>query len=1009
MVPTQTKEVLNPFEVKRMFELDFSEENVKKLAALSQDDRKFLAKVKESIRYDTDGHYEMALPLRDPDVKLPNNRNVALRRLSHLKRKLNIDSRYKEHYMAFMDKVLKSGYAEKVPPASSQNPDHGSRLWYIPHHGVYHPKKPNKIRVVFDCSAEFKGQSLNKHLLQGPDLTNNLTGVLCRFRKEPIAFMCDIEAMFYQVKVTENCRNLLRFLWWEDGDTSKEPQEYRMTVHLFGATSSPGCSNFALKATADDNEIDVGSNPAAFLREDFYVDDGLKSVPSVEEAVKLIKDIKEMCKRGGFNLHKFTSNKKEVIDQIPVEDRAEGIKNLDLDHDALPVERALGVQWCIESDTFKFRITLKDRPCTRRGILSTVSSIFDPLGFVAPLLLDGKIIVQELCKEGADWDDPVPEQVKSRWEQWRTELQVLEKFSIPRCYKPEDFGQVVGTELHHFSDASTKGYGQCSYLRQENDKGQVHCSFVIGKARVTPLKSITVPRLELTAAVVSAKIGELLRKELHIGEIDEVFWTDSKVVLGYIANNSKRFHIFVANRVQQIQDLTSIKQWRYVNTESNPADDASRGLTAHQLFKSRWSNGPEFLWKDKTQWPVETSTVKENQKNDPEVKKVVTMATITAVADDCLLSRLSIFSDWHRAKRALAVCLRYMEKLRERATCRKLQRTSDPRIAVEEMQRAERLIIKAVQAKEFKDSCKKSSSLHQLDPFVDSDGILRVGGRLRRASLTDSNKFPVILPRKSHISNLIIKHYHEQVQHQGRSFTLNEVRSNGYWIVGGTSAVGSYVSSCVTCRKLRGALQEQKMADLPEDRLEPAPPFSNCAVDYFGPWLIKEGRKQVKRYGVLFTCMASRAIHLETPCSLETDSFINALRRFVCRRGPIRQLRSDQGTNFVGAKRELKACLAELDQSKISSELLKINCDWFHFKMNVPSASHMGGVWERQIRSVRNVLSALLQSNGSQLDDESLRTLMCEAESIVNSRPLAIDTLSDPDALNPLTPNHLLT
>ena len=325
------------------------------------------------------------------------------------------------------------------------------------------------------------------------------------------------------------------------------------------------------------------------------------------------------------------------------------------------------------------------------------------------------------------------------------------------------------------------------------------------------------------------------------------------------------------------------------------------------------------------------------------------------------------------------------------------------------MQRAERLIIKAVQAKEFKDSCKKSSSLHQLDPFVDSDGILRVGGRLRRASLTDSNKFPVILPRKSHISNLIIKHYHEQVQHQGRSFTLNEVRSNGYWIVGGTSAVGSYVSSCVTCRKLRGALQEQKMADLPEDRLEPAPPFSNCAVDYFGPWLIKEGRKQVKRYGVLFTCMASRAIHLETPCSLETDSFINALRRFVCRRGPIRQLRSDQGTNFVGAKRELKACLAELDQSKISSELLKINCDWFHFKMNVPSASHMGGVWERQIRSVRNVLSALLQSNGSQLDDESLRTLMCEAESIVNSRPLAIDTLSDPDALNPLTPNHLLT
>ncbi|KAK3752634.1 hypothetical protein QZH41_000498 [Actinostola sp. cb2023] len=294
-----------------------------------------------------------------------------------------------------MDKVIKSGYAEKVPQVKSDSthkPD-DNHVWYIPHHGDYHPKKPGKIRVVFDCSAEYNGESLNKHLLQGPDLTKNLTGVLCRFRKEPVAIMCNIEAMFYQVKVTENCRDLLRFLWWEDGDTSMEPQEYRMTVHLFGAASSPDCSNFALKTTADDNEEYIGSTPAEFLRKDFCVDDGLKSVPSVDEATELINGIKEMCKLGGFNLHKFTSNKKEVIEQIPVEDRAEEIKHLDLDHDALPMERALGVQWCIEADTFEFRITLKDLPCTRRGILSTISSIFDPLGFVAPLLLDGKKIL----------------------------------------------------------------------------------------------------------------------------------------------------------------------------------------------------------------------------------------------------------------------------------------------------------------------------------------------------------------------------------------------------------------------------------------------------------------------------------------------------------------------------------------------------------------------------------------------------------------------------------------
>jgi hypothetical protein len=199
------------------------------------------------------------------------------------------------------------------------------------------------------------------------------------------------------------------------------------------------------------------------------------------------------------------------------------------------------------------------------------------------------------------------------------------------------------------------------------------------------------------------------------------------------------------------------------------------------------------------------------------------------------------------------------------------------------------------------------------------------------------------------------------------------------------------------------------MAVLPLDRLEPAPPFTNCAVDYFGPFIIKEGRKELKRYGVLFTCMASRAVHIEVAASLETDSFINALRRFLSRRGPIRQLRSDQGKNFVGAKRELKEALKEIDRDKIRQELLRNNCDWFEFNMNVPSASHMGGVWERQIRTVRNVLAAILERNGSQLDNEALTTFMCEAEAVVNSRPLTVDCINDPKSPNPLTPNHLLT
>ena len=349
-------------------------------------------------------------------------------------------------------------------------------------------------------------------------------------------------------------------------------------------------------------------------------------------------------------------------------------------------------------------------------------------------------------------------------------------------------------------------------------------------------------------------------------------------------------------------------------------------------------------------------------------------------------------------------------------------------VSAEDLEEAGRSIIQAAQSKAFQDEFKSParkaeeersfpkqktvklrSSINKLDPFIDEYGVLRVGGCLKHADLSDKVKHPIILPKGSHVTSLIIRYYHERSKHQGKGITLNEIRSHGFWIIGGSSAVSNVIASCVTCRKLRGAVIEQKMSDLPEDRLESCPPFTYCGVDYFGPFTIKEGRKELKRYGVLFTCMSSRAIHLETAASLDTDSFINALRRFLSRRGPVRQLRSDNGTNFVGARRELKEALEEMDESRIKEELLKSQCDWIKFEMNVPAASHMGGVWERQIRTVRSILSSLLSNNGKQLDDESLRTLMCEAEAIVNSRPLTTNHLSDPDSPEPLTPNHLLT
>ena len=354
---------------------------------------------------------------------------------------------------------------------------------------------------------------------------------------------------------------------------------------------------------------------------------------------------------------------------------------------------------------------------------------------------------------------------------------------------------------------------------------------------------------------------------------------------------------------------------------------------------------------------------------------------------------------------------------------------------MEEMRLAEELILRSVQLECFNEEIrilrnlgdkdpmfqnrqnahtrnkklKQTSSLFKLDPFLDKKGLLRVGGRLQKATLAYEVKHPVIVPSKSHVTELLIRQQHREDQHQGCGMTHNALRQAGYWVINGRSSVSRQLRQCTVCRKLRGPTQTQKISNLPEERLIAAPPFTYTGMDVFGPWYIRDGRKEVKRWELIFICLCSRAVHLETLNSMETDAFINALRRFTNRKGKVREIRSDQGTNFVGGKNELIAALQEVDTDSIKNFLLKQGSDLITFKMNVPGASHMGGIWERLIRTVRSVLSGLLVDHSKQLDDESLRTPFTEAENIVNSRPLTIDNLSDADSPEPITPNHLLT
>ncbi len=996
---TQVKEVITLPDVIKVLESDFNERKVKD-SYFSQEDLRFISIMEEGVKLNADGHCELPLPFKEDRPGLANNKSCAEHRLKCLKKRLERDKQYRNDYTTFMNETIERGDAERVPLEELNK----SPAWYIPHHGVYHPQKPGKIRVVFDCSAKYKGVSLNDHLLTGPELTNTLIGVLCRFRKGPVAVMCDIERMFHQFRVRAEDQDYLRFLWWDNGDFYSSPSVYRMRVHLFGAASSPACANFGLKYIAAQGQGQFSEATIRFIERNFYVDDGLISFHSEEEAISLVHEAKQLCSTGKLRLHKFVSNSPQVLESLSKEDCVETVRNQDLALGEQPIERALGVKWRVASDHLQFRVVVSERPLSRRGVLSTVASVYDPLGFMAPFVLLGKQILQRMCRDKTDWDTPLSNELKPQWESWLLDLKNLAHVKIDRCYLPADFQEVQRYELHNFSDASVAGYGVCTYLRAISKSGQIHCSLVIAKSRVAPTKITTVPRLELSAAVVAVRISDMLKGELELENIQEFFWTDSQVVLGYINNEARRFHVFVANRIQRIKESTKPTQWKYVTSEDNPADHASRGLKSKELIASNWFSGPSFLWQD--QLPTGEIKVGELNTEDPEMRKVLVHHTLTTV--NSLAERFLKFSSWTKLVKAIARLTRFVKEFKG-----SIKRTNKA-TSLEERQEAEHTVIAIVQTLVFSKEIKelqsgkelitkdKASRLYRLNPFLDHKGILRVGGRLEHATLHPHVKHPVILTKTSHITKLLIDHYHQQVRHQGRGMTINELRSNGIWILGCSQAVSSFIYNCVKCRKFRRQTEEQKMANLPSERMETTPPFTYCGMDCFGPFYIKEGRKELKRYGLLFTCLCSRAVHIELLDDLSTDAFLNSLRAFIALRGNVRQLQSDQGTNFVGARREFLEAVKEMDQ-----ECLKqLGCE---FVMNPPSASHMGGVWERQIRTIRSVLTSILNQSSRTLDSSSLRTYLYEVMAIVNSRPITTHLLNDPTGPQPLTPNLLLT
>ncbi|XP_071848188.1 uncharacterized protein [Apostichopus japonicus] len=537
------------------------------------------------------------------------------------------------------------------------------RIWYLPHHAVVSEKKPGKLRVVFDCASNFKGKSLNDRCMQGPDMINKLLPVLLRFRQHSIAVQADIEAMYNQVRIPARDRDALRFLWYINGKL----RYLRMTSHLFGGVWCAASSAYALRRTITDLPSVIPLVKYAVERS-FYVDDCLSSVSSKSDAEIIIRETPKALKSGGFKLTKFVVNNFRLLAEVSVECRAKEV----LDFGTSSESRALGIKWMVSRDEFFFALE-KDFGglLTRWRMLSIVSSIFDPLGLISPVVLSGKLLFQEATARGLSWDEEIPPDIVRAWDTWAQSLSSVSRLRVPRCIKPCSFDDAF-IELHHFSDASSKGYGCCCYVRCVNRKGEIHVQLVMSKSKVAPLKLRTIPRLELQAAVLAVKVDSLLRRELALEFAKSYFWTDSEIVLKYIHNDSRRFHVFVGNRVSLIREFSDPQQWFHIETKANPADLVTRNCSFSKFNSSKWFNGPDKLGRYKNDWQTAKLNSLVLTDDDPEVKETDVTVGYTTVAghvsppglsdvgdsDEPLYRIMNHYSSWFKMKRGLAWLLR---------------------------------------------------------------------------------------------------------------------------------------------------------------------------------------------------------------------------------------------------------------------------------------------------------------------------------------------------------------
>lgn len=973
------------------------------------------------------GKFLVKLPLKtylDPSQTLGRSYQTALNNFHQLERRFQRDPVLFDAYSTAIDEWISSGHMVRENTTENNHKmvnEHGVsyNCCFLPHHPVFkETSSTTKLRIVFNASAKTSnGKSLNDIQYTGPSLQNDLVGVITNWRFWPYVFTADMEKMYRRVDLDIQDSFYQLILW--RSNPNQDMQVFRIGVVMFGSGSAAYLAIQCICQLAEDEK----DNYPLFLiivQGCLYVDDVFAGGFTMEQAQTLKQQTINCLRSGGFELRKWATNTPEIITDIPIEHRE--IKNeLNL-HDENSI-KTLGIYWQPSDDHFHFKINfdINVKIITKRSVLSTIARLFDPLGWINPIVVTAKVFLKRLWQEGLDWDDTLPIEFSNDWLLYLESLEEIANIKIPRWIQVSSPTQKM--QLHTFCDGSLIAYSAATYLRVSDSHGH-HVNLLMAKCKITPKKQLTIPRIELCAAVLAVKLFKFIISNINIFNIEfsSYFWTDSSIVLSWIRGDPNRWKTFVCNRICTILQTSTVCQWHHISTHDNPADCSSRGATTKQLINHPiWWHGPPWLRQEEQTWPKTVIDTANFNVLDDEEASEMKKNYVHTISIKFSSNIISSHSNLHRLQRHMAWCLRFINNASIKRRSRESSTLPKPifhnYLTLVEYRQSIKAIHRMVQHEHFaseihclqnSDALSPKSQLIALNPYLDTDGILRVGGRLRNSSLSYHVKHPVILPENHHFTNLIIEHNHLITLHGGCQLTLNQIRQQ-HWIVHGKRVVSNFIRKCIKCFKNKPPSTTQLMGDLPSARVRPSRPFSSTGVDYAGPidFRVSKGRgnKSYKGYIAVFVCLSTKAIHLEPVSDLTTAAFRAALDRFFARRGFAHDIYSDCGTNFIGADNILKEN-AFITKSQMEIDLLPhltLNSVNWHF--NPPSSPHFGGLWEAGVKSMKHHLKRIIPN--STLTYEEMTTLLCKIESCLNSRPLC-PLSNDTDELAVLTPGHFL-